>query len=179
MLKIDILSKKYDRKNFDCGQDDLNKYLRQTALQHIKKNISKTFVLANDKFKTGKKEILGFYTLSNYIVIASQLPPEISKKYPKKLPALLLGRLAVSLEHKNKGLGSYMMLNAMERTLEISKHTGIFALFVDAKNEKAGNFYKKFGFISFPEYKLKMYLPVSAVEAIVNSINNGSKYINV
>ena len=49
MLKIDTISKKHDRAGFDCGIDELNKYLQRIARQHLKKGMSRTFVLIDDR----------------------------------------------------------------------------------------------------------------------------------
>jgi tRNA(Met) C34 N-acetyltransferase TmcA len=98
MLKIEELSRKHNRKEFDCGVPALNQYLKKTARQHISKGISKT----------------------------------IAKKYPRRVPAAKLARLAVSIEHQRQGLGSLMMVNAIERTILISQNVGIIGFFVDA-----------------------------------------------
>lgn len=45
MLKIEALAKKHDRRAFDCGNDDLNRYLQTMANQQSKKRLSKTHVL--------------------------------------------------------------------------------------------------------------------------------------
>ena len=38
------LNDRHDRKGFDCGDADLNGWLRQTARQHKEKGVSSTFV---------------------------------------------------------------------------------------------------------------------------------------
>jgi len=55
-LKIETLTRNHNRAAFDCGNNELNRYLRNTARQHIEKGISRTFVLVEDSNPT---EILG------------------------------------------------------------------------------------------------------------------------
>ncbi len=166
MPRIEVLCKAHYRKDFDCGREDLNRYLQQTALQHIKKEVSKTFViLEND-------QILGFYTLCSYEIALSRIPEQYTKGFPQSIniPEVLLGRLAVSLSHQGQGFGSVLLSNALERTALISQNLGIFALFVDAKDEPSRAFYNKFGFISLPENKLEIFLPIKEIRSFFESL---------
>ena len=47
MKVIKLLAKYHNRERFDCGNEALNKFFRQTARQHIQKGISRTFVLVD------------------------------------------------------------------------------------------------------------------------------------
>ena len=68
----------------------------------------------------GKDHIAGFYTLSMYSVYLSDIPDHIRKKLPKypHIPAVLLGRLAVDLRFRGKGIGELLLLDAMNRALD-------------------------------------------------------------
>ena len=55
------LDDRHDRKSFDCGDVELNGWLRQTARQHKDKGVSSTFVAVADETAV---EVLGFYALS-------------------------------------------------------------------------------------------------------------------
>lgn len=162
MPTIEILSKAHDRVRFDCGQKDLNAYLKRIALQHIKKNVSKTFVLAE------QDEILGYYTLGSYEIVPDRLPHTYIKGFPRSsnIPGLLLGRLAVSLSHQRSGFGTRLLLDALERTHIVARNLGVFGLFVDAKDETARAFYGKFGFLSLAENRFKMFLPIQTITSL-------------
>ena len=58
-LAIVLLTADHARKTFDCGQADLNRYLQQTAQQHQKKQVSRTWVAVRP---AQPSTILGFYT---------------------------------------------------------------------------------------------------------------------
>jgi len=47
-LKIEPVTRNHNRTAFDCGNYDLNQYLRNIARQHIEKGISRTFILVED-----------------------------------------------------------------------------------------------------------------------------------
>lgn len=167
MLKIEPLTKNHDRAEFDCGNDELNRYLQRTARQHLEKGMSKTFVLIDDK---NPKNILGYYTLAACEIRVEKLPRKYSKKYPSKVPAAKLARLAVSAKLQRLGYGTIMTVNAIERILLVSRNLGIIGFFVDAKNEEAKGYYKKFGFISLPDNPLELFLPIATLQKAYESI---------
>jgi len=167
MLKIEPLTKNHNRSEFDCGNDELNRYLQRTARQHLEKGISKTFVLIDDY---NPNKILGYHTLAACEIHVEKLPRKYSQKYPSKVPAAKLARLAVSTIKQRQGYGTIMMVNAVERILLVSKHLGIIGFFVDAKNEAAKGYYKKFGFISLPDNPLELFLPIATLQQAYESI---------
>lgn len=167
MLKIEPLTKNHDRAEFDCGNDELNRYLQKTARQHLEKGMSKTFVLIDDD---NPKKILGCYTLAACEIHVEKLPRKYSKKYPSKAPAAKLARLAVSKIKQRQGCGAIMMVNAIERILLVSKNLGIIGFFVDAKNDEAKGYYEKFGLISLPDNPLELFLPIATLQKAYESI---------
>jgi len=157
MLKIETLSRNHDRSVFDCGNDALNQYLRKIARQHLNKGISRTFVLVDDDMPT---EILGFFTLASCEIFVEKLPRKYAKKYPSKAPAAKLARLAVAKGRQRQGLGTHMMINAIERVIRVSQNLGIIGFFVDAKDNEAKAYYGQFGFIPLPDSPLELFLPL-------------------
>lgn len=47
-MKIEVLQDHHQKKSFNCGQDDLNKFIKQYASQHQKSGTSKTYVAIDD-----------------------------------------------------------------------------------------------------------------------------------
>ena len=167
MLKIETLKKTHDRADFDCGIDELNHYLRRTARQHLDMGMSRTFVLIDDK---SPSKILGYCTLAACEIYVEKLPRKYSKKYPSKVPAAKLARLAVSKNKQRQGLGRHMLVNAIERILLVSEHLGIIGFFVDSKNAEAKGYYEQFGFISLPDNPLELFLPIATLRQAYQSI---------
>lgn len=145
MLKIELLDSTHDRGGFDCGGEPLNRYLQQIARQHIAKGISKTFVLV-DEDATPPKPVLGFFTISLCQVLGQQVPAKWTKKLPEQIPAMRLGRLAVATSHQSAGYGKALLVEALLRIGLVADLAGGVGLFVDAKDEGAAAFYKRFGF---------------------------------
>ena len=159
-LKIENLAPSHNRAAFDCGIQELNQYLRNTARQHIEKGVSRTFVLVDD---SNPSEILGFFAPAACETHVEKLPREYARKYPARAPAAKLARLAVTKKLQRKGLGSQMMINAIERVPKVSEHLGIIGFFVDVKNGEAKAYYGQFGFTPVPENPLALFLPLSTL----------------
>jgi len=157
-LKIQVLSKTHDRSVFDCGDDELNYFLKRIARQHITKGISKTFVLVDGENQT---KIIAYMTIVVCEILANKIPYKWKKKYPKTIPAAKLARLAVSLELQRQGYGGLLLIDAIQKTLNVSEQMGIVGLFVDAKHVQAKSYYEQFGFISLPEQLDNLFLPLS------------------
>ena len=158
MLRIQSLSGNHDRKEFDCGKPELNEWLSRFARQHQERDISQTFVAVDPAFPS---KILGFYALTACEVVTEELPPEIAARLPRKAPGVRLGRLAVDRSVQRQGLGELLLVDALNRSCETRKHVGVFALFVDAKDEQAVAFYEKYGFRAFPDSPKTLVLPLA------------------
>jgi ribosomal protein S18 acetylase RimI-like enzyme len=88
------------------------------------------------------------------------MPEAWRKKLPQRIPGVRLGRLAVDLEFQGKRLGSLMLVDALVRARRIHDEAGGIGLFVDAKDEEAAGWYRRFGFVALPEHPLLLFHPV-------------------
>jgi predicted N-acetyltransferase YhbS len=63
------------------------------------------------------RQLLAYYTLASASVLLDQLPSAIQKKLPRyaAVPAVRMGRLAVDKSHRQKGLGSALLADALTR----------------------------------------------------------------
>lgn len=158
---IKRLEKTHNRTLFDCGEDKLNSYIQKHAGQDIKKHVCAVYVAV---LLDNPSIIIGFYTLSAAQVDISNIPSEIAKKLPRypHLPAFRIGRLAINKEHQNLGIGKMLLLDALYKCF-VSEIGGI-AVVVEAKNEIAVSFYKKYGFIQLPEQPLNMFLTMKVIK---------------
>ncbi len=147
---IELLDKKHNRNDFDCGNELLNNYLKNQAGQDIKRKLSACFVLSENDTNI----IKGYYTLSNNSIPLSNFQEEIQKKLPKSyssIPTTLLGRLAIDKNFQGKGIGKILLIDALKRSYEISKEIDSFAVIVDPIDEEAEKFYQKYDFIKLPD----------------------------
>lgn len=155
------LSEKLDRSQFDCGEPSLNDFLRKNARQNQDKNLSiTTAILEGDK----NNRIVGYHTLAIGTVERESLPPQTAKNLPRyPVPVVRIGRLAVDNSVKGKHLGEELLMDALSRCVRVHENVPVFAVVVDALNEKAKAFYQRYGFIPFDDKPLSLFLPIETV----------------
>lgn len=96
-------------------------------------------------------------------IYTNDIPHNWKKKYPAKIPAAKLARLAVLESEQRKGYGELLLVDAMKKTLNVSNSIGLAGLFVDAKHEQAKTYYSQFGFLSLPNQLDNLFLPLSSL----------------
>lgn len=149
------LSDRHDRKSFDCGDADLNGWLKRIARQHKEKGVSSTFVSVADKTSV---EILGFYTISLAELANANLPAQYAKRLPAKAPMFRLGRLATASGHQGRGIEEFMLFDAIDRATRVSGEVGGVGLVVNAK-PSAVDFYQRYGFEQMADHPQNLFLP--------------------
>jgi len=156
-----VLKKDHEKSQFSCGELLLDNYLKNLASQDLKRKLSVPFVLTEQNSVT----VIGYYTLSNNSIPLNIIPAQFTKHFPKSytsIPTTLLGRLAVDKKFRGKGLGEYLLVDALRKSYEISKTIGSVAVVADPLNKKAEAFYAKYGFIKLPDSG-KMFLSMTTI----------------
>jgi len=156
---IERLSPGHDRAAFACGEESLDRYLREQAGQDMDRNLAVTYVAVEE---SGSPIILGYYTLVMSCVRPETVP---EKRIPPKraVPVVLLGRLAVSVNAQGKGLGEILLMDALRRSEALSQKIGSFAVVVDALHEKARAFYLRYGFRELGDSRMRLYMTVKDI----------------
>ncbi len=158
---IEPLAGHHDRAAFACGEPALDAYLRRQAAQDVRRRVAQVFVATD----ASPEVILGYYSLSAAGFDKAELPPALAKRLPHyPVPAAILGRLAVDLAHQGRGLGEMLLLDAVRRVLRASQALAVHAIVVDAKSERAGAFYARYGFRPFASMPRRLFLPLATFE---------------
>ena len=159
---IEKLANAHDRAALFCGVAALDRYLKEQASQDEKRHIATCFVALD-----AAQAIAGYYTLAAASIPLSDLPKPVAKRLPRYpvVPAARLGRLAVSLAHRGKGLGGALVFDALIRAArsEVAAH----AMIVDAKDGAAKAFYQHHGFLPFEHLPLTLFLPLATVRPMI------------
>ncbi len=160
-IKIIPISKTVYKKNFDCGIEDLNLYLRQFSVPNDKKNIGKTFVAVDELSPLSP---LGYYTVSMAQINVENIPEEIRNGLPRyPVPAMRIGKLAVNLKQQGKKIGAKLLKDSLLRAVKISSEVAVKFVVVDAVNKKAMSFYLKYGFVPLKEAPLTLIIPIETI----------------
>jgi GNAT superfamily N-acetyltransferase len=161
-LVIRPLDSDHHRHVFHCGVASLDSYLRKQAHQDVKRRISRVFVATTPE---SPNSIAGYYTLSTLSIELNQLPQTLARKLPRHpVPAALLGRLAVNQAAQRHGVGKMLLADAIKRTLAVSDEIAIYAMIVDAIDERAQSFYEQFGFLPLSSENRRLFLPLKSIE---------------
>jgi len=91
------------------------------------------------------------------------------------VPATLLARLAVDKNHRGKGIGEFLLVDALYRSLTHSREIGSVAVVVDAKDDGARNFYRRYGFIQFHDQPYRLFIPMGTIEKLHKVQQSGEK----
>jgi hypothetical protein len=161
---FEVLQSHHDRPGFDCGHPALNGFLHKQARQNADKNVGVTHVAVEN---AGDSKILAYYTLVTRALKRDVFP---AKKLPGGVIGVaLLGRLAVDNRVKSQGIGRLCVANAMQQVARAADEIGIYALVLDAIDERARNWYLGLdaGFQTLLDDPNHLFLPVETIKKAV------------
>lgn len=159
-LRILPLDKEHERQSFHCGEPSLDQYLHRYAGQDIRRRVNRVFVaVAADT----PRQIVAFYSLSAGSLDAEALPDAYRRRLPRyPVPVVLLGRLAVATAVQGQAVGALLLADALRRVAGASHLMAVYAVVVDALDDRATDFYRKFGFIPLPSRPRTLFLPLDS-----------------
>ena len=160
--RIEKLRRDHAVEDFDCGREELNRFLQRYALQNQQAGASQTYVgLAGNV-------VIGFHTLAVGEVQYEGAPARLTKGLARHpVPIMLLARLAVDRRWQGQGVGESLLKDAMLRTLQAADIAGLRAFAVHAKDESARRYYERFDFIPSPTDPMHLFVLLKDVRRIV------------
>jgi GNAT superfamily N-acetyltransferase len=162
--RVEKLRPDHPIESFDCGREELNRYLLRYAWQNQQAGAAQTYVgfVGN--------AIIGYYTLAVGHVTREEAPERLTKGLARHpVPIMLLARLAVDRRWQRQGVGRALLKDAMLRTLQAADIAGIRAFAVHAKDEDARRFYVKFDFIPSPTDPMHLFILLKDVRRIAGA----------
>ncbi len=163
------IAKTHQRDTFDCGEEQLNTFLKRYARKNHEMGGSKTFLaISNDDNTT----ILGFYSLTPASIAYEHTPSVVQRGLSRHdVPVFRLCRLAVDLRFQRMGLGGQLLLAAGKRSLLVAAQVGGVALLIDAKNEHIARWYQSFGAVPLLDKPFSLLLPFKTIHAALLAAN--------
>ncbi|MCC4285965.1 GNAT family N-acetyltransferase [Marinobacter salarius] len=163
--KLTPIQKRHNRRDFDCGNEQLNNYLANSARSSDSKRMTRTFVLEDPR---DSNRVMGFVTLTPTTI---DIPDECfaGRKLKSPVPALLLAKMAVDIRYKGQGCGKRLFTYSIITAAEISDAVGGVGLVIDAKDQDAKAFYlDRAGddLEIIDETGLKLWLPIGVCNFI-------------
>jgi GNAT superfamily N-acetyltransferase len=156
---------KHERRGFSCGVAALDDWFHLRAGQDERRNVARVFAAIDDRLG-----VVGFYSLSTFTLTIVDLPAEHAKRLPRYDDLILSGLIGLrACDHRvrGEGVGDLLLADAISRILSVASTLAIFAIVVEAKDERAAAFYAGFGFVPFPNRPFRLFMPVAdAMEAM-------------
>ena len=158
---VEALGSHHRVDHFDCGREQLDRWLRSYAGQGRRRDTARTFVVC----RADEAEVVGYYTLVASQVEHGEATGDVrrgaSRHFP--IPVCLIARLAVDRSEQGAGLGRSLLLDALRRTDRASRSVAMRAVLVHALDEDAAAFYARFGFKSARSEPLTLMVPLESV----------------
>jgi predicted N-acetyltransferase YhbS len=130
---VEPLESHHQVERFECGREQLDRWLRAYASQGQRRDTARTFLVC----RQGETDVVGYYTLVAAQVEQSEATSEAqrgtSKHFP--IPVCLIARLAVDRSEQNIGLGRSLLLDALGRTERASRSIAMRAVLVHALDD--------------------------------------------
>ena len=137
---------------FDCGDGDLNDFIKNEVHFYKNQYLSMPYVLTE---KDRIDKILAYFTLSNDKISVTDFPSNSQfnkfkkenfnkEKYLRSYPSVKIGRLAISKELQGQGIGTHL-LRFIKMYFVTDNKTGCRFITLDAYRG-ATDFYKRNGF---------------------------------
>ena len=162
-FRIERLQRNHPRKQFRCGEEQVDDWLLTKALQNQEKHLSVTKVLLDEG-----GTIAGYYTLATGQVDFGDLPAEITKRLPRRmLPVAVLAWLGVSATHQGRGLGRLLLAQALRDCHAAGKTFAFIAVILDCINAAAKAFYQHWDFAELPGHPARLFLSAKRLEAMM------------
>lgn len=161
-MLIESLMREHQRKFFDCGDEEVTRFLREKAMQDHERDLSRTMVLIDNQ--ESPKKIVGYHTLVMTQVRQEEIPND-RPRITRGIPVILLGQIGIDQNYQGQGLGDLLLMDVQARTDEISGKVGIRALMLDARNERLAEWYEKHDFIRFPA-SLRMFKRIEEIRKL-------------
>jgi len=148
----------HDLAGFDCGNDELNRWLVDHARASQKGDLARTYLLLDGN------AVVGYFSLTTGSVRREHAPKRYVRGmsgYP--IPTILIARLAVDRRHQSQRLGSRLLAEALRLAVIASDAAAARLVVVDAIDDRAAAFYRRWGFIDVPENPHRLFRKISDI----------------
>lgn len=146
---------------FRCGVGSLDVWLATHARAAVGAGSARTYVVVDSE----QDRVVGYHALSLASIRYADTTMRGRKGMPRHpIPAMLLARLAVDKTVQGRGVGAFLLRDAMRRALAVAELAGMRLLLVHALSDDARAFYEHFGFEASPSDPMNLQLLVRTYE---------------
>ena len=164
-MKLEVINEKHDLEDFFCGTEMLDRFLKTRALIECNQLLSKTFVITNEN------KVIAFCTLVLHSLKNDEKELFIDKDKidQQRVPALLIGQLAVDQRYKGHKIGASLIQRMIQYAFYISKYANFPAIIVDAHTTDLVSYYEDKGFKKFKDKGLRLFMTMAEIIKTFNA----------
>ncbi|MDX6622398.1 MAG: hypothetical protein QOE75_330 [Solirubrobacterales bacterium] len=151
---------------FESGVGSLDIWLVKHARAAVGAGSARTYVVIDSE----QDRVVGYHALSVASIEHSEATDRARKGMPRNpIPAMLLARLAVDRKVQGKGIGAFLLKDAMSRAVSVAEQAGIRLLLVHAVNDEARSFYEHFDFEVSPSDPMNLQLLIKDIRLALDA----------
>lgn len=161
---------KHDRAAFSSGAEQVDNFLRRTAGRLMKGGTVQVFVMVDSAENPSR--ILGFYSLNAHCIGCGDLPRRYKRfaNADGSISAAFIGMIGVIQEAQGQGVGSHLLIDALNGAYNVSLRMGTAVILLDildcgnpAAVARRQRLYEGFGFQALASNPLRMFMPMATV----------------
>lgn len=157
-LAAEPLTDEHELDGFSCGNFELDRWLIEHALWAHNQG-TRTYALVDPP----AKQVLGYFAIAPHLIRREDLARPLGRGMPRMVPAILLAKLALDLKLQGSGLGSELLVRALQTIVIAARSAGGKLVVVDAIDDEAVGFYRKHGFTAIPGNDRRLVQKLSTV----------------
>jgi GNAT superfamily N-acetyltransferase len=150
------LTSDHEVGGFDCRVGVLNHWLIWEALRYQVEGLARTYVWTAPDDPT----VVAYYSITPTQLLRRDVT-DLDAGGASVVPAYLLARLALSTRLQGRGLGSELLIDALEMIVRASQTAGGRLIVADAVNADAAAFYRHHDFIPVRESPHRLIMKVA------------------
>lgn len=157
-LTLVRLTADHDPRSFDCGNEQMNRWLIDHALASQRADLARTYLVLQGE------AIAGYVSLTTGSIRREAVPKRFARGMPRyPLPTILIARLAIDRRYQRQHLGSRLLAEALRLAVAASDTAAARLVVVDAIDERAVSFYRRWGFVDVPDNPTRLFRKISDI----------------
>jgi GNAT superfamily N-acetyltransferase len=161
-LLLERLVDQHDLSLFDSGEPELDHWLRATARTADSRGLACTHVWSDAGV------VMAYASVVMATLITADVPPKLARGKPDKIPAVLVGKLALDRSLHGQGRGTDLLIQSLAVAAAASELAAAAFVVVDALHDRALRFYQHHGFEAVAGTS-RAVLPMKRVHATLSA----------
>ena len=157
-LSLVPLRAEHHLSGFDCGNSELDRWLIDHALASQKADLARTYLVMDSN------SVAAYVSLTTGSIRPDAAPKRYTRRMPRyPIPTVLIARLAVARRYQRQKPGSRLLAEALRLAVAASDTAAARLVVVDAVDDQAATFYRRWGFIDIPENPHRLFRKISDI----------------